>query len=115
MAMAVTTAVAVAVSSTLPAPVVTGSSQAVVVEIPNDDVPPLGWDQWASPAASAPEASAGALVVRGGVGVALGRPTDGTGASSSRAGPSAHPGTCRRPADPLRRRPGGARALAGAP
>jgi hypothetical protein len=25
-----------------------GSSQATAVEIPDDDVPPPGWDQWAS-------------------------------------------------------------------
>jgi hypothetical protein len=58
-----------------------------VVEIPDDnDVPPLGWDQWASALASAPEALAGALVARGDVGVAVGRPADGAGASSSRVG-----------------------------
>jgi hypothetical protein len=62
-----------------------------VVEIPDDDddVPPPGWDQWASAPVSAPEASAGALVARGNVGAALGRPADGAGASSSRAGPAA--------------------------
>jgi hypothetical protein len=91
MVVAATTAEAVAVPSTLPAPAVAGSSQAVVAEIPDDDVLPPGWDQWESPAASSPEASAGALVVRGGVDAALGRPTDGAGASSSRAGPSTRP------------------------
>jgi hypothetical protein len=91
MVVAATTAEAVTAPSTLPAPAVAGISQAVVVEIPDDDVPPPGWDQWASPAASAPEASAGALVVRDGVGAALGRPTDGDGALSLRAGPSARP------------------------
>jgi hypothetical protein len=91
MAVVATTAEVVTAPSTLSAPAVAGSSQAVVVEIPDDDVPPPGWDQWAGPAASAPEASAGALVVRGGVGAALGRPTDGARASSSRAGPSASP------------------------
>jgi hypothetical protein len=61
-----------------------------VVEIPDDDdVPPLGWDQWASAPMSAPEASAGALVARGDVGAALGCPADGTWASSSHAGPAA--------------------------
>jgi hypothetical protein len=88
---AATAAMAVAAPPTLPTPTAAGSPRAVVVEIPDDDVPPPGWDQWASPAASAPEASAGALVVRGGVGAALGRPTDGVGASSSRAGPLARP------------------------
>jgi hypothetical protein len=38
---------------------------------------------------SAPEASAGALVARGDVGAALGRPADGAGASSSRTGHAA--------------------------
>jgi hypothetical protein len=84
--------VAVSAPPTSPVPAAAGSPRAVVVEIPDDDdVPPPGWDQWASPPASAPEASARALVVRGGVGTALGRPTDGVGASSSRARPSARP------------------------
>jgi hypothetical protein len=38
---------------------VSGSQRAVVVEIPDDDVPPPGWDQWASAPMSAPEASRG--------------------------------------------------------
>jgi hypothetical protein len=29
-------------------PALAGSSQATAVEIPDDDVPPPGWDQWAS-------------------------------------------------------------------
>jgi hypothetical protein len=36
-------------------PALAGSSQATVVEIPDDDVPPLGWDQWASLPTPAPE------------------------------------------------------------
>jgi hypothetical protein len=98
---AATTAVAVAAPLTSPAPAAAGSPRAVVVEIPDDDARPPGWDQWASPAASAPKASAGALVVRDGVGAALGRPTDGAGASSSRAGPSARPEQEREHADAL--------------
>jgi hypothetical protein len=80
-----------------PAPTSVDDSQAAVVEIPDDDVPPPGWDQWVSLPASAPEASAGALVVRDDCGAALGCPADGAGASSSRAalptsgGPAAHP------------------------
>jgi hypothetical protein len=80
-----------------PAPAPIDDSQAAVVEIPDDDVPPPGWDQWVSLPASAPEASAGVLVVRDDGGVALGCPADGAGASSSRAalptsgGPAAHP------------------------
>jgi hypothetical protein len=99
MAMAATSAVAVAAPSTLPAPAVDGSPQAVVVEIPNDDVPPPGWDQWASPPASAPEAPTRALVARSDVGATLGRPSDGTGASSSRGGPTARPEHGREHAD----------------
>jgi hypothetical protein len=84
-----TTAMAVVALPTSPAPAAAGSPRVVVVEIPDDDVPPPGWDQWASPPASAPEASAGALVARGDVGATLGGPTDGAGASSSHAGPAA--------------------------
>jgi hypothetical protein len=62
--MAATTAVAVAAPPTSPVPAAAGSSRAAVVEIPDDDVLPPGWDQWASPPASAPEASVGALVAR---------------------------------------------------
>jgi hypothetical protein len=68
-----------------------------VVEIPDDDVPPPGWDQWVCLPASALEASAGALVVRDDGGAALGCLADSAGASSSRAalstsgGPAAHP------------------------
>jgi hypothetical protein len=62
-----------------------------VVEVPDDDVPPPGWDQWASLPASAPEASTGALVVRDDDGAALGGLAVGTGASSSHAGPAACP------------------------
>jgi hypothetical protein len=58
-----TTATVVAVPSTPPAPAAAGSPRAVVVEVPDDDVPPHGWDQWASLPASAPEALTGALVV----------------------------------------------------
>jgi hypothetical protein len=69
---AATTAVAVAAPPTSPAPAAADSPRAVVVEIPDDDVPPPSWDQWASPPASAPEASAGALVARGDVSATLG-------------------------------------------
>jgi hypothetical protein len=68
-----------------------------VVEIPDEDVPPPGWDQWVSLPTPAPEPPTGALVVRGDGGAALGCPADGAGASSSRAalpasdGPAAHP------------------------
>jgi hypothetical protein len=67
-----------------------------VVEVPDDDVPPPVWNQLASLPASAPEASAGALVVRDNGGAALGCPAGGAGASSSHAalptsgGPAVH-------------------------
>jgi hypothetical protein len=83
---AATIGVAVAALPTSPAPAAAGSPRVVVVEIPDNDVPPPGWDQWVSPPASAPEASAGALVAQGDVGSALRGPADGAGASSSRVG-----------------------------
>jgi hypothetical protein len=92
-----TTTTVVAEPLTPPVPTVAGSPRAAVVEVPDDDVPPPGWDQWASLPASAPEASAGALVVRDDSGAALGCPADGARASSSRAalpssgGPAARP------------------------
>jgi hypothetical protein len=86
----VTTVVVVAVPPTSPVPAAAGSPGAAVVEISDDDdVPPPGWDQWESMPVSAPEASAGALVAQGEAGTALGRPADGAGPSSSRAGPAA--------------------------
>jgi hypothetical protein len=36
-------------------PALAGSSQATAVEIPDDDVPPPEWDQWASLPTPAPE------------------------------------------------------------
>jgi hypothetical protein len=85
-----TTVVMVAAPPTLPVPAAAGSPGAAMVEIPDDDdVPPPGWDQWASVPVSAPEASAWALVARGDTGATLGRPADGAGPSSSRAGPAA--------------------------
>jgi hypothetical protein len=88
---AATMAMAVAAPPNSPAPAAAGSPRAVVVEIPDDDVPPPGWDQWASAPVSTPEASAGALVAWGDVGAALRRLADGAEASSSRAGLAAHP------------------------
>jgi hypothetical protein len=68
-------------------PVLAGSSQATVVEIPDDDVPPPGWDQWASLPTPAPEPQAGALVRRWDSHMVAGGPRHGAEASSSRAGP----------------------------
>jgi hypothetical protein len=45
-------------------PALAGSTQETAVEIPNDDVPPPGWDQWASLPTPAPEPQVGALVRR---------------------------------------------------
>jgi hypothetical protein len=84
MVTTATTATSVAAPSTASAPAAVSSPRAAVVEVPDDDVPLLGWDQWASLPASAPEASVGALVVRDDSGAALGCPADGAGASSSR-------------------------------
>jgi hypothetical protein len=53
-AVAVVTAAA-AVPLTPSGPALAGSSQATAVEIPDDDVSPPGWDQWASLPTSAPE------------------------------------------------------------
>jgi hypothetical protein len=82
MVMTATTATAVTAPSTSPVPAPAGNPRTAVVEIPDDDVPPPGWDQWVSLPASAPEASAGALVVRDDGDAALGCPVGGAGASS---------------------------------
>jgi hypothetical protein len=89
--MVVTTAVEVAAPPTSPVQAPAGSPEAAVVEITDydDDVPPLGWDQWASAPAPAPEDSAGVLVAQGGAGAALRHPVDGAGPSSPHEGPSA--------------------------
>jgi hypothetical protein len=64
-----------------------GSSQATVVEIPDDDAPPPGWDQWGSLPAPAPEPQAGALVRRWDGHMVAGGSRHGIEASSSRAAP----------------------------
>jgi hypothetical protein len=55
------------------------------VEIPDDDAPPPGWDQWENRPAPAPEPVAGVLVVRVDGCVMPRRPSHGAEASSSRA------------------------------
>jgi hypothetical protein len=72
-----------------PEPALAGSLQATAVEIPDDDVPPPGWDQWASLPTLAPEPQAGTLVRRWDDHMVAGGPRHGTEASSSRAGPPA--------------------------
>jgi hypothetical protein len=70
-------------------PALAGSSQAVVVEIPDDDSPPPGWDQWVSFTTPSPESQEGALVRRRDSHVVAGGQGHGAEASSSRAGRSA--------------------------
>jgi hypothetical protein len=70
-----------------PAPA--GGSRAVVVEIPDDDSPPPGWDQWASFPMLSPESQEGALVRRRDGHMVAGGRGHGAEASSSRAGHSA--------------------------
>jgi hypothetical protein len=68
-------------------PALAGSSPATVVEIPDDDAPPPGWDQWASLPMSAPEPQAGALIIRWDGHMVAGGSRRSAEASSSRAGP----------------------------
>jgi hypothetical protein len=70
-------------------PALAGSSQATAVEIPDDDAPPPGWDQWASLPTPAPEPQAGVLVRRWDDHMVVGGSRCGAEASSSRAGPPA--------------------------
>jgi hypothetical protein len=70
-------------------PALAGSSQATTVEIPHDDVPPPGWDQWASLPTPAPEPQAGALVRRWDGRMVAGGPGHGAKASSSHDDPPA--------------------------
>jgi hypothetical protein len=70
-------------------PALAGSSQATTVEIPDDDVPPPEWNQWASLRTPAPEPQAGALVRRWDGCMVAGGPRHGAEASSSHAGPPA--------------------------
>jgi hypothetical protein len=88
---------AVTVPSVPPTPAPIDDSQATVVEIPDEDVPPPGWDQWVSLPTPAPEPPTGVHVVRDDGGVAPGRPADGAEASSSREVLPASDGTTARP------------------
>jgi hypothetical protein len=104
-ALTATMTTTVTAPSVLPAPALVDDSQAAVVQIPAEDVPPPGWDQWVNLPAPALEPPTGALVVRDDGSVALGRPADGAEASSSRAvlpasdSAAAHPGQERERAD----------------
>jgi hypothetical protein len=70
-------------------PALAGSSQAMAVEIPDDDAPPPGWDQWVNLPMPSLEPQAGALVRRWDGHMVAGGRGHGAEASSSRAGPSA--------------------------
>jgi hypothetical protein len=107
-------------------PALAGSSQATAMEIPDDDVPPPGWDQWASLPTPAPEPQAGAIVRRWDGHMVAGSLRHGAEASSSRVGPpaSSDPAVSlgqeqervdAPPPRPLRRRPRGAAAVGGDP
>jgi hypothetical protein len=60
----------------------------MAVEIPDDDAPPPGWDQWVNLPMPSPEPQAGALVTRWDGHVVAGGSRRGVEASSSRAAPS---------------------------
>jgi hypothetical protein len=84
-AMVAIATMAVTAPSTLPAPAPVVSPRAAAVEIPDDDVPPPGWDQWASLPTSALEPPAGALVRREDDRVTAGHLERGAEASLSHA------------------------------
>jgi hypothetical protein len=70
--------------------VLAGSSQAMAVEIPDDDSPPPEWDQWVNFAMPSPEPQEeGAIVRRWDGHMVAGGRGHGAEASSSRAGRSA--------------------------
>jgi hypothetical protein len=70
-------------------PALVSSSWAVVVEIPNDDSPPPGWDQWVNLPVPSPESLVGAPVRRWDGHMVAGGQGHGAEASSSRADRSA--------------------------
>jgi hypothetical protein len=59
MAQTAAMTAAVTTPSVPPAPAPVDDSQAVVVEIPDEDVPPPGWDQWVNLPTLAPEPPTG--------------------------------------------------------
>jgi hypothetical protein len=88
---------AVTVPSISPTSAPVSGSQAVVVEVPNDDASPAGWDQCGSLPALAPEAPVGVLVMSDDGCVMSGHPADGAKASSSYAVLPASDGAAVRP------------------
>jgi hypothetical protein len=97
MTTTATTTAVDAAPSVLPAPAPTGGIQVVVIEVPDDDVPPPRWGQWESLPAPAPEPPVGMLVMREDGRVMSGHPTHDAEASSSRAALPASGGTAARP------------------
>jgi hypothetical protein len=75
-------------------PALAGSSQAMAVEIPDDDVLPPGWDQWASLPTPSPEPPAGVLVRRWDSHMVAGGRGHDAEASSSHAGAPASQEGC---------------------
>jgi hypothetical protein len=88
---------AVTAPSISPAPAPVSGSQVAVVEVPDDDTPSPGWDQWGSLPAPAPEPPVGVLVMRDDGYVMSGRPADDAEASSSCAAPPASDGIAAHP------------------
>jgi hypothetical protein len=70
-------------------PALAGSSRAVAVEIPDDDSPPPGWDQWVNLPMPSPKSQEGVLVRRWDGHMVAGGRGLGAEASSSRVGLSA--------------------------
>jgi hypothetical protein len=70
-------------------PALAGSSRAVAVEIPDNDSPPPGWDQWVNLPMPSPKSQEGALVRRWDGHMVAGGRGLGAEASSSHAGRSA--------------------------
>jgi hypothetical protein len=70
-------------------PALAGNSRAVAVEIPDDDSPPPGWDQWVNLPMPSPESQEGVLVRRWDGHMVAGGRGLGAEASSSRASRSA--------------------------
>jgi hypothetical protein len=68
-------------------PALADNSRAMAVEIPDDDVPPPGWDQWVNLPMPAPESQAGALGTRWDGHMVAGGSRRGVEASLSRAAP----------------------------
>jgi hypothetical protein len=82
--VAAVTTIEVTAPSILPTPAPVSGSQVAVVDVPDDDTPPPGWDQWESLPALDPEPPVVVLVMRDDDCMMSGRPAHGAEASSSR-------------------------------